>query len=967
MNVARRRIRASCDRIASIATIALVIAFYTWTVNAAGGLTKATGNAYKYDYYNHLVHGLLKGHLYLDVEAPAALKALPDPYDPAANRDVGLVDTSYYHEHYYLYFGAAPAVTLMLPYRWITGTDLPTGWAVLIFTSLGFLAASWLWLDLRRRYFPMAGLWTAPLGLLLLGMGCLVGAVLRRPLFWELAVAGGFAFGMLALASVHRAIHAHRRPAAWLVAAGIFLGFAVASRPTYVFAAPILLVPVWFWLRRPPPAESETSQAGSPDAAESPSRPGREVPAYTGSRLRLLAAAVVPFGMLMLAVLAYNAARFDSPFEFGHNYQLSVAYESKVRQFSPENFWFNARLYYFLPGQWSWHPPFVAPTPTPVRPPGFYTVDEVYGLLPIAPLACLAIFVPFALTGRSSIDRRRLGAVMAAGAIQWLAIGGLLLFFVAAVARYAVDFVPPLLVLAGVGLLVVEQRTRTGWLRWPTRGAIALAGIVTFLSTALANFELGHTLPRLHPQFMGAVTKACGQAEAVYDRMVGRHFGPITVRTSFDRLESPRIEPLFEMGDPPARDAVWIEYLPAQRVRFGVKHGELPVRWSASRVVKGAKPHDVRIDLGAFYPGLEHPFFVHTSDARASELTHRIAISVDGESLIRTVGPFYSHVKGSPGRTANGLPADIVALPTDPRAAGTPTTPPWLVLRLPPFATPPAARLPLVASGRKGAGDVLFLELIDAAHARLGYDHWAAPLVFSPPFAWSPGQTHAITLRQDENEWAPLVDGTRLLLAWVDGHPVWRATVPAFGCTPDEVAFGRNPNGHSTCAAEFPGLTHDLTQSPARSAGGTLLLRLVMPPGEKGSWQPLLTIGGAGASDALSFAFVDVNTIQLRFEHRGSALLLGPVIDLGRSPGHDVEIDLPSFAVGSFGRAAHGEILVRWDGVVALRGTTAAFDFTPDQIVFGERPSDSAMTDPRFGGVLVSREWTPREDGAKDR
>src|SRR4051812_14306439 len=89
--------------VALAAACVAVVWFYHWTIDSEGGFAPSDGG----DYYQLLVRGFRKGHLYMDVEPAPELLALPDPYDPAQNSRYRVPDASYYRDHYYLYFGAA--------------------------------------------------------------------------------------------------------------------------------------------------------------------------------------------------------------------------------------------------------------------------------------------------------------------------------------------------------------------------------------------------------------------------------------------------------------------------------------------------------------------------------------------------------------------------------------------------------------------------------------------------------------------------------------------------------------------------------------------------------------------------------------------------------------------------------------------------------------------------------------------
>ena len=112
--------------------------FYIWTARHEG--VSWNFGQRQTDYYNLLVDGFLDGHLYMKVEVPEALLTLVDPYNPDTRPPgIALHDASMYRGRYYIYFGAAPVVTLLLPFRVLTGgVALPLPAALLVFTYAGY-------------------------------------------------------------------------------------------------------------------------------------------------------------------------------------------------------------------------------------------------------------------------------------------------------------------------------------------------------------------------------------------------------------------------------------------------------------------------------------------------------------------------------------------------------------------------------------------------------------------------------------------------------------------------------------------------------------------------------------------------------------------------------------------------------------------------------------------------------------
>src|ERR1700690_2049704 len=157
---------------------AAVVAFNTWTVLSVTPDAVVLFGGEQGDYSNLVMRSLREGHLYVDVAPSPSLVHARNPYDPAT-RPAGpvLSDASYYKGRYFIYFGVAPVVTLFLPWRLVTGHELPAPYAALILVNGAFLACTLLWWKLRRRYFPDSGVVALATGILVIGLGPMTDSV----------------------------------------------------------------------------------------------------------------------------------------------------------------------------------------------------------------------------------------------------------------------------------------------------------------------------------------------------------------------------------------------------------------------------------------------------------------------------------------------------------------------------------------------------------------------------------------------------------------------------------------------------------------------------------------------------------------------------------------------------------------------------------------------------------------------
>jgi Flp pilus assembly protein TadD len=404
---------------------ALVLGVYAYAAHSGYVVSLSLNPADAY--YNLLVQGFRAGQLNLKIETPPGLVQLADPYDPAAHSHYPVGDMSYYKGKLYLYYGATPALLLFWPYVALTGHYLLQKDAAVILCFVGFLVSVGLLHALWRRCFAEVSVTVVAAVALALGLTTGVPVMLARCDFYDVAISCGYALTMLALAAIWKALQEPERRCRWLAAASLAYGLAVGARPSLLFGAVILLVPV--------------------------ARAWRERQKVWA----LLLAAAGPIALIGLGLMVYNLLRFDSPFEFGYRYQLAGDRQVGLQFFSLRYLWFNFRVYFLEPAHWSCRFPFVHDISVPASAVGHGPIEQTFGVLTSVPLVWLALAVPLAWRSRSvearSILRGLLAAVVMLFGISALTLG----LCCYTVGRYEVEFLPALVLLAVIGILSVER------------------------------------------------------------------------------------------------------------------------------------------------------------------------------------------------------------------------------------------------------------------------------------------------------------------------------------------------------------------------------------------------------------------------------------------------------------------------------------------------------------------------------
>jgi hypothetical protein len=437
----------------------LVFVFYLWTATSSNKPFALRDTSREFQ--NLLTDALRQGHTYLDVKPAPQLLALRDPYDPAANEPWRLHDASLYRGRYYLYFGIAPALTLYVPWRAMTGKRLSDDVAVTLFCMGGYVFSCLLLFLLLRATRTQVPWFLQAAAVVALGLGQAAPMVLRRPRVYEVAVSAGYCFLFGGLYFLARRV---TRPDSWrwwpALAAACF-GLAAGSRPHCAIAGGLVAAVYGVYLAR---------------------RRGLRGRVWTAEFARFAG----PLAAAWLSIGWYNYIRFGNPLEFGVRYQVGLLNFGNgtgrpLGLFLRQVF---ASLYYFLICLPTFKARFpflemrggAEPFGNPELYPKDYFHEPVAGILVLAPLCAAALTVGVLLWRRRRLFpsgvRTMLVGLLACGCAMFASVVSM----PGVSSRYELDFLPSLLV-AGV-FVCVFLSARLPWRRMRIAAAITVAGCV---------------------------------------------------------------------------------------------------------------------------------------------------------------------------------------------------------------------------------------------------------------------------------------------------------------------------------------------------------------------------------------------------------------------------------------------------------------------------------------------------------
>lgn len=262
--------------------------------------------------YELMAESLLDGHLYLDYDdIDPKLLAMENPYDFEARKANEVSyhwDHAFYKGHYYMYFGVVPVFLVFLPYRIITGMNLTTYHATQIFIALFICGTFSLFSLLARTFFQKMSLSMY----LMLSAAFSVMSVwysVDAPALYCTAISAAICLEIWSIFCFIYAVfqsESEKKSILYAFFGSLSGALAFGCRPPIALANIIVIPLLIEFLRR------------------------RTI---TWKLLKQLILAALPYLVIGILLMLYNNMRFDSPFEFGQSYQLTITDQSNYGSF----------------------------------------------------------------------------------------------------------------------------------------------------------------------------------------------------------------------------------------------------------------------------------------------------------------------------------------------------------------------------------------------------------------------------------------------------------------------------------------------------------------------------------------------------------------------------------------------------------------------------------------------------------
>lgn len=291
-------------------------------------------------------------------------------------------------------------------------------------------------------------------------------------------------------------------------------------------------------------------------------------------------------------------------------------------------------------------------------------------------------------------------------------------------------------------------------------------------------------------------------------------------------------------------------------------------------------------------------------------------------------------------------------------------------------AQPGTFAVPLLSSGPKGRGDLVFIRRENDGRFRLGHDHWGGGAGLSEPFLVDTTRAVEFVIAM-----GPFLAATptgpgddtrpRMLFARQGDDILFNRLVPFHPTDPSELSLGENRTASTSVPSRLT--TEFLSCEPAAlgtlpppptAAGGPMRVRLrFFGEFAAGRTDPLVTTGRAGAGDLLFIQFDGAGHYQIGHDHWGYAVTLSAKHAIPADQTLDLTISLGTLDSDAAGFAQlRDRLFVATPDAVVLDRPAQFHPAGPEARSFGFNRIGASTAGEFLGADLIAQAVVPPAD-----
>jgi hypothetical protein len=334
--------------------------------------------AYHTRQYQQLADSFIDGRLYLEDTPPQFLQEMENPYDygarsqaAAENNQTYYWDAAYYEGRYYVYFGVIPVLLLYLPFKAMTGIDLPNIAAINIFMMFFVIGSFWLISKIINRYFNNKRIpYLAYLIFSLIFVNASAGVfVAKRPDFYSVPILAALTFTVFGLGFWLSSLEKGGVEPFDAFLGSLCMALVAGCRPQLLLVSAMAIIIFW-------------------------SAVFKERRLFSKKSIFSTVAICVPYVIVAIGIMWYNAARFGSPFDFGANYNLTTN-DMTGRGYRVERVGLSVFTYLFQPPYFTARFPFLRSVNINTGYMGQTITEPMFGgIFAVIPLLWLIFLIP---------------------------------------------------------------------------------------------------------------------------------------------------------------------------------------------------------------------------------------------------------------------------------------------------------------------------------------------------------------------------------------------------------------------------------------------------------------------------------------------------------------------------------------------------------------------------------------------